>query len=77
MTAGGTTATVKILSAMELFYFLCAPYNVTPPSLKKAMIYLSNFSYVTELSADVEGLSLHVIMRCMEISSTFHSETYT
>ena len=57
--------------------FLCARYNVTPIALKKdAMVSLSPFPCVTELGADTQGSSSHVIMNCVTSSFNLQDELY-
>ena len=49
---------------------------LTPLPLKKAMVDISPFSYVTDLPGDTEESSLHAITRFMISFYTSHDKPY-
>ena len=70
--------TGTVLSTMEFRVFFSGHVTMLPSlNFKNAMVYISTFSYVTDLAVDTEGLSSHVTMRSVTISSTSHADPYT
>ena len=76
MTVQGNSVTGTVLLAMEFRIFVCARYNVTPHNLKKWIVSLITFPYITDLDLYMEGSSSHIMMRWVTISSTLHGKPY-
>ena len=77
LTVRGTAVTGTVLLAIWYRDFCVHIIMLPPPTFKRNVIFAQNiFPHVTDLSVDVEGLSLHVIMRCMTILSTLNDDTY-
>ena len=77
MTVRGAAVTGTVLLDMEFCNFLCTLQCYPPLTFKRnTMFDLSPFLYVTDLAAEMEGLSSHVITRCVTSFSTSHDGPY-